>query len=268
MTTSRSRLVWPSIVAMTVAILVPGQAVAVVGSQPDEANVYANVGLLQYLAPGGVWQGGCTGTLVASDVVLTAAHCVYPAVPAGAVRVTFDATPVESSTTFAVDHFVIHPGFISAWPPTPGKNTLASPWEDIALVWLVEPVAGLEPAPIAHQGDVDALDPGSDTVTVVGYGVNAFTEGSAFSPQFQVEIIGTRSFRDVAILNLHDAFPDRFVKISAGNCFGDSGGPLFHGHTVVAITAWVNGPRCDTPGLDYRVDSAIAQEFLTENMGS
>ena len=48
---------------------------AVVGGQEDTSNAYANVGNWQ-LRIGGEWFGFCTGTLVAEDVVLTAAHCV------------------------------------------------------------------------------------------------------------------------------------------------------------------------------------------------
>ena len=45
-------------------------------------------------------------------------------------------------------------------------------------------------------------------------------------------------------------------------CFGDSGGPLFHGDTVVALNTWTFSARCAGPNLEYRVDSPAAQEFL------
>jgi Trypsin len=71
-----------------------------------------------------------------------------------------------------------------------------------------------------------------------------------------------RSYRDVTAIVAQDAFPDRFLKITAGVCFGDSGGPLFHGETIVALNTWTFSWRCDGPNLEYRVDSAVAQEFL------
>ena len=52
------------------------------------------------------------------------------------------------------------------------------------------------------------------------------------------------------------------LKITAGVCFGDSGGPLFHGETIVALNTWTFSYRCAGPNLEYRVDSAVAQEFL------
>jgi hypothetical protein len=54
-------------------LLVAGQAGAVIGTS-DTENHYANVGVLQ-LHVGNDWFDFCSGTLVRSDVVLTAALC-------------------------------------------------------------------------------------------------------------------------------------------------------------------------------------------------
>ena len=77
---------------------------------------------------------------------------------------------------------------------------------------------------------------------------------------------GARSYRDVSALPAKDAFPDRFVKITKSVCFGDSGGPLFHGDTLVGLNTWTFGYRCDGPNLEYRVDSEPAQSFLDANL--
>jgi secreted trypsin-like serine protease len=66
----------------------------------------------------------------------------------------------------------------------------------------------------------------------------------------------------VTAIPAQDAFRDRYLKITAGVCFGDSGGPLFHDGTVVAINACTFSARCAGPNLEYRVDSALAQAFL------
>jgi hypothetical protein len=60
---------------------------------------------------------------------------------------------------------------------------LEPPHEDIALVFLDDPVAGITPAPIADAGDLNELDLKSETFTVVGYGTDAFITGSAHSPK-------------------------------------------------------------------------------------
>jgi secreted trypsin-like serine protease len=63
--------------AVVGVLLVAGQAGAVIGGTSDTDNHYANVGVLQ-LHVGNDWFDFCSGTLVRSDVVLTAAHCTDP----------------------------------------------------------------------------------------------------------------------------------------------------------------------------------------------
>jgi hypothetical protein len=229
-------------------LLLAAPAGAVIDGTSDTSNQYANVGVLQ-LKVGTDWFDFCSGTLVRTDVVLTAAHC----------------------TDFLVEEgpdgrIVVHPDWFTA-PACIGNSKhrcLAPPAEDIALVFLDASVAGVTPAPIADAGYLDELDLKSETFTVVGYGTDAFITGSAASPKAITVFDGVRSYREVTAIAAQDAFPDRFLKITAGVCFGDSGGPLFHDGTVVAINTWTFSYRCDGPNLAYRVDSPTAQAFLNQ----
>ena len=89
-----------------------------------------------------------------------------------------------------------------------------------------------------------------------------FITGSIISPKAITVVDGIRSYREVSVITTHDAFPDRFVKITRSTCFGDSGGPLFHDGTVVGINTWTFSYRCDGPNFAYRVDAPTAQAFL------
>ncbi|HEX5950359.1 MAG TPA: S1 family peptidase [Actinomycetota bacterium] len=248
-------------------------ASAVVGGTDDTANRFANVGVLQ-LRDGGEWFDFCSGTLVGDDVVLTAAHCTdFFSADVGEdglgpddLRVSFDPDPDASSTYYVADHIVVHPDWFTA-PACLGNSKrlcLAPPAEDIALVWLTETVAGLDPAPIADADYVDPLDLTSEVFTVVGYGVDEFITGSLLAPQAIVLVDGIRSYRDVSVITTHDAFPDRFFKLTQSTCFGDSGGPLFHEETVVGINTWTFSTRCSGPNFAYRTDSVVAQAFLDQ----
>jgi Trypsin len=249
---------------------------AVVGGTTDTTNKYANVGALQANTSQG-WVVFCSGTLVAPDIVLTAAHCVdfftadvgQPGLGVDDLRVTFELTAGDDSVAYAAESIAIHPGWLEWLETVDAKGNskhlfLAPPAQDIALIFLEEDVEGIAPAPIADAGYLDELDLTSETFTVVGYGTDEFVTGSAASPQAVTIFDSTRSYRDVTAITEHDAFPDRFVKVTAGVCFGDSGGPMFHGDTVVALNTWTFSYRCSGPNLEYRVDSAPAQEFLAQ----
>lgn len=259
-------------IAVCTVLLAAAPAGAIVGGTSDLANELENVGVLQ-LKVGTNWFDFCSGTLVAPDVVLTAAHCTDFLVEEGPdgfgpddLRITFDPTPDASSTYHMVDHIVVHPDWFTAGPCFGNSKhaCLASPAEDIALVFLSEDVAGVTPAPVAGPGDLDTLDFKSETFTVAGYGTDAYITGSAFAPNAIVLFDGIRSYREVTAIPAKDAFPDRFLKITKGVCFGDSGGPLFHEGTVVAINTWTFSARCDGPNLEYRLDAPKAQAFLDQ----
>jgi hypothetical protein len=258
--------------AAAVLLLVAGPAGAVLKGTTDTANRYANVGVLQ-LNVNGEWSDFCSGTLVRPDVVLTAAHCTDFLIEEGPdgfgpddLRISFD--PEGDAPHYTVDHIVVHPDWLTAAPGRGNskKLYLAPPHEDIALVFLDTAVAGVTPAPIADAGYLAGLDLTSETFTVVGYGIDDFITGSILANHPVVLVDGVRSYRDVSVITEHDAFPDRFLKITQSVCFGDSGGPLFHEDTVVGIAAWTFSMNCSGPNLEYRVDSTAAQTFLETNL--
>ena len=259
-------------VALLVWVALVRPAGAVLDGIDDTANQFESVGMLQAQVDADEWVAFCSGTLVAPDVVLTAAHCTdFFTAAVGEeglgpddLRVSFDVAPDEDSTYYVADHIVVHPDWLTAGPCLGNSKhlCLASPAEDIALVFLQEAVSGVTPSPIAGPGYLDTLDLTSETFTVVGYGTDDFVVGSAFSPNQITLFDGVRSYREVTAITTHDAFPDRFLKVTAGVCFGDSGGPLFHEGTIVALNSWTFSARCTGPNLEYRTDSAIAQAFL------
>jgi len=225
----RSTIVFAATVISAV-LLLAAPVGAVIDGTSDTANKYANVGVLQ-LNVEGEWFDFCSGTLVRADVVLTAAHCTDFLVEEGSdgfgpddLRISFD--PEGDGPYYTVDHIVVHPDWFTAGPRFGNSKhaCLAPPAEDIALVFLDESVAGVTPAPIAEEGYLDTLDLKNETFTVVGYGTDEFVTGSGASPMAITVFDGIRSYRDVTAIVAQDAFPDRFLKITAGVCVGASAG--------------------------------------------
>lgn len=59
-----------------------------------------------------------------------------------------------------------------------------------------------------------------------------------------------RNFRAATVVTEHDAFGDRYLKLTECICFGDSGGPCFHDGTIAALIVWGGSLRCVGPAYE------------------
>jgi secreted trypsin-like serine protease len=153
----------------------------------------------------------CSGTLVASDVVVTAAHCMSP----GCRERVFVGTDVDrpdEGRVIRVRDQAVHPTYR---PPRKKQG-------DLAVLLLAEPVDDVTPRRLARQAAVGK----SRSVRVVGYG---------HTDAFGSTGYGLRRMVDVPLATNDPRFGgDPETEFVAGapfldrdSCSGDSGGPAY-----------------------------------------
>jgi len=254
--------------------LLPATASAVVAGQPDTANVYSNVAVLRFFTPDGdSWR--CSGTLVAPNAIITAAHCTE-----GTDRVFYSFAVTRPTSTNpetdpagwtkggdnrdGVQNIYTNPD----WDGDLQNNSL----DDIGFIVLDAPPAGvskLSPLPAPAFALDDVVTKGF-TFTAVGYGityVKGIAENGGQKPievaLLQRQFTTTQGFKQLTSDTLVLAANVNGTGKTGGNtCSGDSGGPLFLGDTIVAVTSWGTSSKCLTGKSGYqRLDSAEARAF-------
>jgi len=269
-------------VALGVAAAAP--AAAITGGEPDGER-HPNVALIVFYSDEGRYR--CSATLVTPTVLLTAAHCTDGT--DGATAVTFETTVAEappSPLPVAADRSAGYTpeelaaaGYASGTAythPDYSDFTDLDTWNDVGVVVLESPVAGIAPAAIAGLGRLDQLTQGALPKTlfdVVGYGTEVRKpEEGPQKPQPMSYPLVRRSTTSPGqkltpqILQLNGNPND--TRGGGGTCFGDSGGPVFLDGEIVAVTSYGYTANCRYLGGYQRVDIEAAQGFIEEFTGS
>lgn len=265
-----------------VALGIPAPAQASTQGTPDDDN-HPNVGFLLYYADDG-FRYRCSGTLVSSNVVLTAAHCTQPVV--GKVLVTFDsviaeqpptglpeADPASGYTQSQLESAGYNSGDADSHPKYSGFTDLKN-WNDVGVV-VLDQTPDVAPAPVAAEGTLDAIAQSelSKTIfTAVGYGKEVrksdvgpqrptpedfpllrryvYIKGQKLTPQILQTNGSTTNGKD-----------------TGSTCFGDSGGPVFLAGQVVAVTSYGLNDVCRGVSGYQRVDIKGVLDWLATAYG-
>ncbi|HZQ11456.1 MAG TPA: S1 family peptidase [Pseudolabrys sp.] len=193
-------------------------ALAVTGNAPP-ATGWAARPIVMVIDPGGDL---CTGTALARDLVLTAAHCV-------ARPQRYEVRAYQNGASVAVRSVALHPRFDVA------SYAASRATADIALVKLDGDLPDIiVPATLAAARRVKA----GETLTIAGFGtVAALTDRGLRQPRMaRLTVTGQPGSLQIRLYD--DATRNR--RPGLGACTGDSGAPAYDGEgpLVIGVVSW------------------------------
>jgi Trypsin len=246
-----------------------GSAGAIIGGTPDNTHTYVG------MADNGPFV--CTATLISPRIMVTAAHCFSDSASqfgtdAGGhprVEVTFDQQGffTQPAPTFWLGTYYSNPDWcVGCKHGLPGFDT-----NDEAII-VLDTAQSRGLAVLPALGFDETLRTGT-ALDISGYGVQHFGKPDPCDPNCkkQPDAFFTRMKATANLLNVGKGKQGEFVKISGntsqnkgGQCFGDSGGPLFLAGTnkMIAETTFGTNGQCAGVGYDTRLDTASAQNFI------
>ena len=238
----------------------------------DSNNAFANTGAFIVKSPTGEIFPICSGTMITSNVFLTASHCTlffqqdlapqgYTAYVSLDSSIPFGSLTSNKTELLAVAQVVTNPNY----------NPAQSDSGDIAVLILQRNVRGITPAKLPSCGLLDQMVAQnglkSAVFTAAGYGVQNRLVGGGV-PFFQDLNPIPRMFSFSSFNSLNGGYLRLSQNPSTGNggtCFGDSGGPIFltvNGQQVLVAITITGDTVCRSTNVTYRLDTESAQAFL------
>lgn len=191
----------------------------------------------------------CTGTALAPDLVLTAAHCVTG-------KLGYSVKTFQGGPSIAVRGVALHPRFNAA------SYAASRATADVALLKLASPLAELVmPAKLAPARNAAV----GEELTIAGFGVTAAgtARGLGLPRMATLSVTGKPGSLQIRLYDL----ATRNRRAGLGACTGDSGGPVFEPASdaaigqIIGIVSWTTAPNDEegcggltgvTPLLLYR----------------
>ena len=187
----------------------------------------------------------CGGSLIAPDLVISAAHCSGTTLSGSSARIVLNpqklSDPIEASEVFSVEEYVSHPLY----------QTLSLYDHDYMIIKLT----GSSSLPTVRLNTNDNLPVAGSSLQVLGWGTTAaaFAVEADTLQEVDVVTITNEECSDAGNAYENDITPDSLcaAEVNKGACQGDSGGPLVipgsssEKDVQVGIVSW--GVGCAQP---------------------
>lgn len=258
-----------AVLAALVVCVMPASAITD-GTLDGNGHPYVGLMVAKDASGNPLWR--CSGTLLSSQLFVTAGHCTEA--PAASAEIWF-AADVQSGVPG--NGYPSH-GEVSGTTYThPGYDPNAFYVRDLGVVVLSHPVVMSTYGRLPGLNQLESMNSKRGqqdvTFTAVGYGLQkSFPDAASWKDQAQkVRYVATPK-----LLQIDTGFVgDQSLLLSnnantGGTCFGDSGGPNFIGssNVIAGVTSFgINGNCAGTGGV-YRLDRSWNLDWLHNSFGA
>ena len=212
----------------------------------------------------------CGGTVISSDAVLTAAHCMVddfgdPANPSSIRVVTGrpDLTDEGSGQELQVDDVFVHRQYLRKFR------------HDVAVIRLSDPTTAA-PAVLATEEEDESATEVGDELRVAGWGSTKRAGGAGSDVLLEVATFVTKTRKCERSFTFFQAseeictFGEPMGENRTSSCYGDSGGPLIAdtlvGARLVGAVSY-GGIRCGVKDPTVYASVAANLGFITNKAG-